>query len=121
MASLGLRIRQGRCYHGLSLNVDMDLEPFSRINPCGYPGLRVTQLRDLGVHLSPATAAEEPVSYTHLDVYKRQVLRHAPDLDDAQVRVRASSAGRYQSVTVIVHARDRAQLDAIYCLSLIHI
>lgn len=43
-----------------------------------------------------------------------QVLRHAPDLDDAQVRVRASSAGRYQSVTVIVHARDRAQLDAIY-------
>lgn len=59
VASLGLRIRQGRCYHGLSLNVDMDLEPFSRINPCGYPGLRVTQLRDLGVHLSPATAAEE--------------------------------------------------------------
>jgi lipoyl(octanoyl) transferase len=54
VASLGLRIRQGRCYHGLSLNVDMDLEPFTRINPCGYPGLRVTQLRDLGVNLSPA-------------------------------------------------------------------
>lgn len=59
VASLGLRIRQGCCYHGLSLNVDMDLEPFTRINPCGYPGLRVTQLRDLGVNLSPAAAAEE--------------------------------------------------------------
>lgn len=52
VASLGLRIRQGRSYHGLSLNVDMDLEPFARINPCGYPGLRVTQLRDLGIDLS---------------------------------------------------------------------
>lgn len=59
VASLGLRIRQGCSYHGLSLNVDMDLEPFTRINPCGYPGLRMTQLRDLGVHLTPAAAAEE--------------------------------------------------------------
>ena len=59
IASLGLRIRQGRSYHGLSLNVDMDLEPFTRINPCGYPGLRVTQLRDLGVPLTPAAAAEQ--------------------------------------------------------------
>jgi len=58
VASLGLRIRQGRSYHGLSLNVDMDLEPFSRINPCGYPGLRMTQLRDLGVALTPDAAAE---------------------------------------------------------------
>lgn len=58
LASLGLRIRQGRSYHGLSLNVNMDLEPFTRINPCGYPGLRVTQLRDLGVDLTPETAAE---------------------------------------------------------------
>ncbi|MDH3218312.1 MAG: lipoyl(octanoyl) transferase LipB [Gammaproteobacteria bacterium] len=49
VAALGLRIRKGCCYHGLSLNVDMDLEPFSRINPCGYRGLAVTQLRDLGV------------------------------------------------------------------------
>lgn len=59
VASLGLRIRQGRSYHGLSLNVNMDLEPFTRINPCGYPGLRVTQLRDLGVDLTPETAAED--------------------------------------------------------------
>lgn len=49
LASLGLRVRRGCSYHGLSLNVDMDLEPFSRINPCGYPGLQVTQLADLGV------------------------------------------------------------------------
>ena len=58
VASLGLRIRQGRSYHGLSLNVDMDLEPFTRINPCGHPGLRVTQLRDLGVDLTVDAAAE---------------------------------------------------------------
>ncbi len=49
IASLGLRIRRGRSYHGLSLNVAMDLEPFSRINPCGMAGLAVTDLRTLGV------------------------------------------------------------------------
>jgi lipoyl(octanoyl) transferase len=49
IASLGLKIKKGCCYHGLALNVDMDLRPFSAINPCGYAGLRVTQLRDLGV------------------------------------------------------------------------
>lgn len=47
IASLGLRIRNGRSFHGLALNVDMDLEPFRRINPCGYAGLKMTQLRDL--------------------------------------------------------------------------
>jgi lipoyl(octanoyl) transferase len=52
IAALGLRIRKGCCYHGLSLNVDMELEPFSRIDPCGYRGLAVTQLRDLGVNVS---------------------------------------------------------------------
>ncbi len=46
IASLGLKIRQGRCYHGLALNVDMDMQPFSRINPCGYAGLRMCQVRD---------------------------------------------------------------------------
>lgn len=49
IAALGLRIRQGCCYHGLALNVDMDLRPFQAINPCGHPGMQVTQLRDLGV------------------------------------------------------------------------
>ena len=51
IAALGLRVRKGRCFHGLALNVDMDLEPFSRIDPCGYPGLQVTQLVNL---LKPA-------------------------------------------------------------------
>jgi lipoyl(octanoyl) transferase len=49
IASLGLKIKKGCCYHGLALNADMDLQPFSAINPCGYAGLRVTQIRDLGV------------------------------------------------------------------------
>lgn len=48
IASLGLRVRRGCSYHGLSLNVAMDLSPFRRINPCGYQGLEVTQLSDLG-------------------------------------------------------------------------
>jgi len=52
IAALGLRVRHGRSFHGLSLNVDMDLEPFSRINPCGYPDLQVTQLRNLGIGLN---------------------------------------------------------------------
>lgn len=48
IGSLGLRVRRGCSYHGLSLNVAMDLEPFSRINPCGYQGLRMTQVAELG-------------------------------------------------------------------------
>jgi lipoyl(octanoyl) transferase len=48
LASIGLRIRRGCSYHGLSLNVDMDLAPFERINPCGYEGMRMTQLSELG-------------------------------------------------------------------------
>lgn len=47
IAALGLRVRKGGSLHGLSFNIDMDLEPFGRINPCGYAGLEVTQLRDL--------------------------------------------------------------------------
>lgn len=48
IASLGLRVRRGASYHGMALNVAMDLEPFSRINPCGFPGLAVTQVSTLG-------------------------------------------------------------------------
>ena len=58
IASLGLRVRKNGCYHGVSLNVDMDLSPFAAINPCGYAGMAVTQTRDLGVALSPAQAAD---------------------------------------------------------------
>jgi lipoyl(octanoyl) transferase len=59
IAALGLRVRQGRSFHGLSLNVDMDLEPFSRINPCGYPGMQVTQMRDLGIETSMQRVTEQ--------------------------------------------------------------
>ncbi|MHB1083855.1 MAG: lipoyl(octanoyl) transferase LipB [Thiobacillus sp.] len=49
IAALGLRVKHGCTYHGLALNVDMDLHPFTAINPCGYAGMRVTQCRDLGL------------------------------------------------------------------------
>jgi lipoyl(octanoyl) transferase len=58
VAALGIRVRQGRAYHGLALNVDMDLSPFFAIDPCGYPGLAVTQLRDLGLRQSVQAAGE---------------------------------------------------------------
>lgn len=54
IGSLGLRVRRGCSYHGLSLNVAMDLSPFYRINPCGYLGMEVTDLRSLGVTVSLA-------------------------------------------------------------------
>jgi lipoyl(octanoyl) transferase len=57
IASLGLRIRRGCSYHGFSLNVDMDLEPFARINPCGYAGLAMTQVKDFLGTDTPAPAA----------------------------------------------------------------
>src|ERR1044072_6101518 len=56
IASVGLRIRRGASYHGLAFNVNMELEPFQRINPCGYAGLQMTQLADLGVQ--PASVEE---------------------------------------------------------------
>ena len=49
IASLGLRLKNNCCYHGLSLNVEMDLAPFSAIDPCGYVGLEVTQIKDFGI------------------------------------------------------------------------
>jgi lipoyl(octanoyl) transferase len=59
LASIGLRIRRGASYHGMSLNVTMDLSPFERINVCGYQGLRVTRLKDLGVHDEVSTVAQD--------------------------------------------------------------
>ena len=58
IAALGLRIRRGCSLHGLSFNIDMDLEPFSRINPCGYAGLQSTQLRELLPAAGPDLFAE---------------------------------------------------------------
>ena len=66
IAALGLRVRRHASYHGLSLNVDMDLSPFSAINACGYAGMAVTQMRDFGVLLSCEEVARQLVSHlTH--------------------------------------------------------
>jgi lipoyl(octanoyl) transferase len=59
VAALGIRVARGRAFHGLALNVDMDLTPFLAIDPCGCPGLRVTQTRDLGIALTPDQAGDE--------------------------------------------------------------
>ena len=63
IAALGLRVTRGCCYHGLALNADMDLSPFHAIDPCGYPGLAVTQLRDLGVSDHVETVADKLVPH----------------------------------------------------------
>jgi len=59
IAALGLKVRNGCTYHGLSVNIAMDLAPFADIDPCGYPGLAVTQLADLGVSRTVAAAGSE--------------------------------------------------------------
>lgn len=61
IASLGLRVRRGCSFHGLALNVDMDLSPFERINPCGYTGLPMCQVSDLAPGVTPDSLASELV------------------------------------------------------------
>ena len=63
IAALGLRVRNGCCYHGVAFNVDMDLSPFRVIDPCGYSGLAVTQARDLGIATSQEALGEELVRH----------------------------------------------------------
>lgn len=58
IAALGLRVRNGCCYHGVSLNVDMDLSPFAAINPCGYAGLKVARTKDYDIPLTAHEAGE---------------------------------------------------------------
>jgi lipoyl(octanoyl) transferase len=62
IAALGLRVKNGRTYHGLSLNVAMDLTPYQAINPCGYAGMPVTQLSNLGARVTPQQAGEALLS-----------------------------------------------------------
>jgi lipoyl(octanoyl) transferase len=69
IAALGLRIRNGCCYHGLALNVDMDLAPYLAIDPCGYAGLRVTDLRALGVTAAQDAIADELAQALAVHVY----------------------------------------------------
>ncbi len=70
IAALGLRVKNHCCYHGVSLNVDMDLAPFAAINPCGYSGLRVTQTRDLGIALPPEAISRELTDALQRALYK---------------------------------------------------
>ena len=71
IAALGLRVKNGCSYHGLSLNVDMDLTPFTWINPCGYSGLKTIQLKDFGVTEAPDEVAERLLGHLR---------RHFPDV-----------------------------------------
>ncbi len=69
IAALGLRVKNGCCYHGIAFNVDMDLSPFHEIDPCGYPGLAVTQARDLGIAGSVESLGDELIHH---------LLKHLP-------------------------------------------
>jgi lipoyl(octanoyl) transferase len=75
VAALGLRVSRGCTYHGLSLNIDMDLSPFKGINPCGYANLEVTQCRDLAIKEDKALLASKLIAYlaTHLGYAHHQL------------------------------------------------
>jgi lipoyl(octanoyl) transferase len=74
VASVGLRVRRGATYHGMALNIEVDLEPFSRINPCGYSDLEVTDMRALGITATRAaiTASVQSLLLGHLRMDDRQ-------------------------------------------------
>ncbi|MDH5612639.1 MAG: lipoyl(octanoyl) transferase LipB [Gammaproteobacteria bacterium] len=68
IAALGLRVRRGYCFHGMALNVDMDLEPFARINPCGYEGLEITQITDLVDDVDFEVVSQQLLSHLKLQL-----------------------------------------------------
>ncbi len=70
IASLGLRVKQGACYHGLSINVSMDLAPFSYINPCGYRGMEVIDLKSLGYGTTMLQAQQQFISAFETQIFK---------------------------------------------------
>ncbi len=75
IASLGLRVHGGCSYHGVALNVYMDMGPFASINPCGFPGLEVTQLKDHGVKESVELVSEKLTIRLHENLnYKKQLI-----------------------------------------------
>lgn len=77
IAALGLRVKRGACYHGLSLNVAMDLSPFAQINPCGYPGMAVTDLASLGVEISLDEAQNQLLTAVKAQLTKATDDRHS--------------------------------------------
>lgn len=89
VAALGIRVRRGCTFHGLSFNIGMDLEPFRRINPCGYQGLQVTALADLG---GPSGMdAVKPALLEHLAAQFALALRPAPALTDLATSAQATA------------------------------
>jgi len=76
IASLGLRVRRGCSFHGLALNLDMDLEPFLRINPCGYAGMAMTQLASLVDSLDQAEVSERLLSHLINKIGYKNLTRH---------------------------------------------
>ncbi len=89
IASLGLRVRRGCSFHGLALNVDMDLEPFTRINPCGYPGLAVTQIAERNGPVELTRVAADLAAEIALLLGRRVVAAEAGDEQDGHLQVRA--------------------------------
>jgi lipoyl(octanoyl) transferase len=84
LASVGLRVRRGASYHGMALNVDVDLAPFSRINPCGFSDLELTDLKRLGVSEPVQDIADRVLQHLlgHLGFLQKQVVKgSATDLD----------------------------------------
>lgn len=81
IASLGLRVKNNCCYHGLSLNVDMDLTPFEAIDPCGYAGLKVTQTKNLGIEADMQTIGEHLLQKLHANFEHLQIPATADDMD----------------------------------------
>lgn len=77
IASLGLKVRKGCCYHGVALNLALDHGPFRQINPCGYPGLGTTDLRAQGIDLPWQTAADMLIDHLHATLYRRESAHHA--------------------------------------------
>lgn len=75
LASVGLRVRRGASYHGMALNIDLDLEPFTRINPCGFSDLELTDLKRLGIDTSMQDTAEQllPLLLGHLGLSQKTV------------------------------------------------
>ena len=89
LASVGLRIRRGACYHGMALNVSLDPQPFERINVCGYKDLRVTRLADHGVLAGVERVAEDLTPH---------LKRHLG------LQWRADSANNYSAINTDLHA-----------------
>ena len=81
LAALGIRVRHGCCYHGLAINVDMDTGPFNRINPCGYPGLQVTQLSELGQTMNTNQVFNKLLPYLiqHLNYQHHHLIKLTSD------------------------------------------